>query len=234
MYTWTMSWQERKHEFLRDQQILEPLRQYTASRLRKIVRKVRHFPFCHIQHVTAPTNNRYLWIFMFLNPEDSRNFRYELLSFALIQSEKGIFVFTSFEGALHGSGAVMLIPHFFSRYAERTGQSFTSPLCCIETFLTRNIYIMVRKRTNSFSEEMEISSYEVCAPSQEGVCLGLCDPYECNNILLKTFVTYDMLRTNQMPDVAECLSSMNQASTNKRSNSMSEKQAFISFLAFEN
>lgn len=201
-----MSWLERKQEFLHDQQVMEPMRQYTASRLRKSVRKAKTFPHCHLQEVTTPSKNRYLWFFMFADRQACREFRYQFLSFALIQSEKGVFVFTSFEGSEEETGSVLFIPHFFSRYAERTGQAFSTPMSCIEAYLTRNFPAMACRNTLSFSSEAASTSYEVCAASEDGVGLGLCDPTDKHCILLKTFITFDMLRSAQRDDVYECMS----------------------------
>lgn len=201
-----MSWLERKQEFLHDQQVMEPMRQYTASRLRKSVRKAKTFPHCHLQEVTTPSRNRYLWLFMFADRQACREFRYQFLSFALIQSEKGVFVFTSFEGSEEETGSVLFIPHFFSRYAERTGQTFSTPMSCIEAYLTRNFPAMTCRNTLSFSSDAASTSYEVCAASEDGVGLGLCDPTDKHCILLKTFITFDMLRSAQRDDVYECMS----------------------------
>lgn len=206
MYTWTMSWLERNREFQHDQQVMEPMRQYTASRLRKFVRKAKTFPHYHLQEVSTPSKNRYLWLFMFADRQACREFRYQFLSFALIQSEKGVFVFTSFEGSEEETGSVLFIPHFFSRYAERTGQAFSTPMSCIEAYLTRNFPAMACRNALSFSSEAASTSYEVCAASEDGVGLGLCDPTDKHCILLKTFITFDMLRSAQRDDVYECMS----------------------------
>jgi len=182
------------------------MRQYIASRLRKSVRKAKSFPHYHLQEVSTPTKNRYLWLFMFADRQACREFRYQFLPFALIQSEKGVFVFTSFEGSEEETGSVLFIPHFFSRYAERTGQSFPTPMSCIETYLTRNFPTMVCRNALPFSSEAASTSYEVCAASKDGVGLGLCDPSDKHCILLKTFITFDMLRSAQRDDVYECMS----------------------------
>lgn len=201
-----MSWLERKREFQHDQQVMEPMRLYIASRLRKSVRKAKSFPHYHLQEVSTPTKNRYLWLFMFADRQACREFRYQFLPFALIQSEKGVFVFTSFEGSEEETGSVLFIPHFFSRYAERTGQSFPTPMSCIETYLTRNFPAMACRNALPFSSEAASTSYEVCAASKDGVGLGLCDPSDKHCILLKTFITFDMLRSAQRDDVYECMS----------------------------
>ena len=201
-----MSWLERKQEFLHDQQVMEPMRQYTASRLRKFVRKAKTFPHYHLQEVSTPSKNRYLWLFMFADHQACREFRYQFMSFALIQSEKGVFVFTSFEGSDEDTGSVMFIPHFFSRYAERTGQTFATPMLCIEAYLTRNFPAMACRNALPFSPETASTSYEICAASKDGVGLGLCDPSDNHCILLKTFITFDMLRSAQRDDVYECMS----------------------------
>ena len=206
MYTWTMSWLERKREFQHDQQVMEPMRLYTASRLRKSVRKAKTFPHYHLEEISTPTKNRYLWLFRFADRQACREFRYQFLSFALIQSEKGVFVFTSFEGTDEETGSVMFIPHFFSRYAERTGQSFSTPMSCIEAYLTRNFPAMACRNALPFSSVAASTSYEVCAASRDGVGLGLCDPSDKHCILLKTFIRYDMLRSAQRDDVYECMS----------------------------
>ncbi len=206
MYTWTMSWLERKKEFLHDQQVMEPMRQYTASRLRKTMRKVKTFPHFHMEEVSTPSKNRYLLLFRFADRQACREFRYQFMSFALIQSEKGVFVFSSFEGSDEETGSVMFIPHFFSRYAERTGQSFLSPMSCIVTYLTRNFPAMACRNALPFTSDTACTSYEVCAASKDGVGLGLCDPTDKHCILLKTFITFDMLRSAQRDDVYECMS----------------------------
>jgi len=225
-----MSWPERQAEYLRDMKILDGRRPYVEATLQKKLKRMKNisFPYTEVLEVTTKHNNRYLWFIRFLDKRSLKLFNYQEMMFALIQGARGLYVYGCFNHSSFCTSApvVMFAPHFFSRYAKRTHQTFADTMECRKTFLIRNFPCVINKGTK-LDEEGQ-TEYTAFAPCAEGVGLGNYDTEQEHCVLLKTFISHDMLKGNQPTEVSKGLQSIEMIKeedrilTNKRHYSMTD------------
>lgn len=199
MFTWTMSWPERQAEYLRDIQVFDGRRPYVEAALKK---RLKHkngitFPYTEVMEVTTKYHNRYLWFMKFPDKKALKQFSYQEMMFALIQGARGLYVYGCFDHRTPylTCRAIMFAPHFFSRYAKRTHQTFPDIMECRKTFLSRNFPCVVNKGIKTDDEGK--TEYTAFAPCPEGVGLGNYDAEYKRCVLFKTFITHNMLKGTQ-------------------------------------
>lgn len=206
-----MSWPERQAEYLRDMKVLDGRRPYVEAAMKKKLKRMKSisFPYTEVMEVSTKHNNRYLWFIQFLDKRALKLFNYQEMMFALIQGARGIYVYGCFDHCTLSKSApvVMFAPHFFSRYAKRTHQTFADTMECRKTFLLRNFPCVINKGTRL--DENGETEYTAFAPCSEGVGLGNYDTEYEHCVLLKTFISHEMLKGNQSDAVSKGLFSIN-------------------------
>lgn len=120
---------------------------------------------------------------------DAKKFRFGKLVFAWYLTARGFYTIANM---LEGGCLRFWIftPHFFDRYRERFLKDMTlEKEAVIQRFLETN-YNMVK--TKIASSKYPNSHYLIC---QDGVCL--CNDYSSDILLIKTFLSWDMLGEDQ-------------------------------------
>lgn len=85
-------------------------------------------------------------------------------------------------------------PHFFSRYNTRCGKNLTGQALYDSFFKSNASYIFEIK--DVMSEDGQTMTREVYGSTKEGVAMGVMTVE--GNVLFRTFVTYDMLKGEQV------------------------------------
>lgn len=100
---------------------------------------------------------------------------------------------------MDGKLMVLIYPaHFFSRFAERCGIDLPSDQLLYRFFKHNNSFVYDVKQTAVAENEVVV---EVHGSTKEGVALGY---YTAEgNILMKTFITYSMLKGEQIEKFTE-------------------------------
>lgn len=86
--------------------------------------------------------------------------------------------------------------HFFQRFSERCEIELSGPDLTDRFFKLNSSYVFETKESIIEKDGEKFKKVEVYGSAKEGVALGLMT--ECGNILFKTFVTYDMLKGEQV------------------------------------
>lgn len=87
-------------------------------------------------------------------------------------------------------------PHFFSRYNERCGLGMTGQSLYVRFFRDNGSYCFSVKEKRFWKDNEEYMSTEIYGSTKDGVAMGVLT--NCGNILFRTFVTYDMLKGEQI------------------------------------
>lgn len=161
------------------------------KKFRRVVIKARQFPVRMCYEYCSPRKNKWL---IFCESRSKKevldNSRITLV--AIFDTSIGIHaVMGTFTGGkMH---FVMYPPHFFSRYRQRSFINMTGiPL--IKRFFSHNYNYVYDINIVTLSENT--MQTEVHGSTADGVALGYKTAEE--NVLFKTFVTYDMLKGEQI------------------------------------
>lgn len=162
-----------------------------VTKVNKIIQKSVLFPI-HV-HSFVTTKRKNNWIILWEAKSKKHTGDKSLLTLICWQDTSiGKYVFMP---SLDDNDMSLVIypPHFFSRYAERTGLNLTG-IDLIRQFFEKNA-------NYGFDLKYEDSDghpcYNIYGSCKEGVAMGLAVP-EKKLYLLKTFITYDMLKGEQI------------------------------------
>ncbi|MEG1684549.1 MAG: hypothetical protein RR319_01190 [Bacteroides sp.] len=186
----TMSEEELYNEVYKDLTNVFYYSDKKDNKFRRMVLKSTLFPVRSYCYYTSKLKNK--WIVLF-----------EARSKKEIGDDCRV-TFVCVYNSSHGMHAVMLssyndkriiithTPHFFSRFAERCGIELTG-IDLIRRYFAIN---------NSYAFDLsKIRDGEIFGSSEEGVALGLIS--SSNNVFFKTYITYNMLKGNQISTFAE-------------------------------
>lgn len=163
----------------------------------RLIQKASIFPFFVHAFVTTPRKNKWLIVW---EAKSKKNI-----------GDNAIITFVCMHDTPHGryaymptfvDGNLILIayaPHFFSRYAERMGIKLTGLDLFLRYFKMNASYGFRNQEETLVSGGIIEHVYGSC---QEGVALGVKSAV-ADIILFKTFVSYDMLKNQQVEDFAQ-------------------------------
>lgn len=149
---------------------------------RRFVIKSSRFPVYADTDYVSPRKNR--WIILFEAKNKSMVGDRSLLTFVVTYSTMhGVYaILVSF---INGAKVLTIFPpHFFSRYAERMRLSKTGLELIKHYFKFNNNYMYAG------------TADTVTGTTKEGIALGI--QTECYNFLFKTFVSFEMLKGEQI------------------------------------
>lgn len=162
-----------------------------SNKFRRVVIKATRFPVYSNYKYTSPRKNKWL-----------------ILLEARSKKEFGDFCRTTYVtmyDSPHGMYAVMVSwvekkpqliiypPHFFARFRDRFSINATGQDLMLEFFKYNSSYVYEIVDKHIDNEHITREVYGSCT---DGVCLGFWTSE--NNIMFKTFVTYDMLKGEQI------------------------------------
>jgi hypothetical protein len=174
---------------------LPNLIRYAAHRqnnYRRIVLKSKAFPVIFKPLIyDSPRKNKWLVIFEAENKKATSLLKSHVTIACLFNSEKGIYVFMPSLAEPEKDEIAMFIPHFFSRYAQRTKTNLYG-INLISQFFIKNPsfgFDISEKKQNG--EEI----YAITASCSDGVALGAVIE---KGYMFKTFITSAMLKGSQI------------------------------------
>lgn len=181
-----MSAAEAKEEILIDLKEVLAKVDSCSKKFRRVVLKTTQFPL-YIKPIEFISKRKNKWLIL-LEAKNRKNANESLVTFVCISDSRigyHAFMPTSTNGRLH---IIMYPPHFFSRYRDRFCNNLTGIPLVAEYFKYNNNYVF------EFNEQKPC--VEVYGSSAHGVALGLLA--EENIFLMKTFVSYEMLKGEQV------------------------------------
>ena len=193
-----MTHEEVYQELARDRESMTRWWWHQRNDLKRPMLKSRTFPRYVWRDYTSPRKNRYL---LFTRIFD-RHMKTILTSIAAIRlTQEGMTTYTNWLGDYKLIKPMVLIPHMWKRYAERTGTDKTG-IELLKHYLEHNPYGKdsnnqhVVGRSVRYNGEDHLSS---CVT--EGVLLG---QQRGDMFIVKTFITYDMCCGRQSEEFECC------------------------------
>ncbi len=166
------------------------------KKFRRLVIKSSRFPVYSVFEYRSPKKNR--WI-VFFEARSKKEFgdNSRVTFVCTYESKNGLhaIMFTNTNNKAH---LIVYPPHFFSRYANRMNIELTGIELIKQFFKYNNSYVydIVRKKLdeNTYMDECRGSGLD-------GISLGFLTTE--GNVLFKTFITYDMLKGEQISKFTE-------------------------------
>ena len=191
----TMTFKEVYREIEADHDNLERWWVHRQREVERMARKQTRFPWCKWHEYMSPRRNRYL----ILTESPTRHYmKHGIMGvIALRRVQNGIEVF--YTGIRRDSVVtpMVVLPHAFRRYAERTGQQLTG-VDCIKTFCQRNSTGTGTWNNKAVGRSVRYNGKEhlsMCI--KEGVLLGQA---EDGIYVVRTFITYEMATGRQQEE----------------------------------
>lgn len=196
MIVHTMTEAELTQEVMKDMYNAFRWEDVNSNKFRRIVLKATRFPVYATFSYNSPRKNKWL---ILLEARTKKEFG---------DSSRCTYV-TTYDSP-HGIYAVMVSwiekkpqlilypPHFFSRYRDRMQISLNGLSLMNHFFKFNCSYVYEIKRKEIKESHFSIEVYGSC---RDGVCLGFMTSED--NIMFKTFITYDMLKGEQIEKFTE-------------------------------
>lgn len=189
MIVYGMTENEMTKEVLSDMKNAFRYEDVNQNKFRRLVLKAARFPIYYHYVYLSPKKNKW---FILLEARSKKE-----------HSEMARLTFVTTHDTPHGIYAIMVSfykgkpflilypPHFFKRFRERMSIDETGEDLMLRHFRYNNSYVFDR------SIKIEDSHFsEIAGSSTYGVAFGF--QTEENNIMFKTFVSYDMLKGKQI------------------------------------
>lgn len=183
-------------EIINETRVIFAVSDAKQKKVDKLIRKAAKYPYRVKSEHTSNRHNKWLlcWV-----ANNKRAIGDDSLFYAgcLVDSPEGIYVMLPM--SIKGHWYLMILsPHLFSRYAERMNIDKTG-VDLRHHFLLRNgSYNLHTDNTNQHGEKVD----SVVATCTDGMLLG-CKTDNENVFVLRTFVSYDMLKEDQNPEIAK-------------------------------
>lgn len=191
MIVHTMTEKEIEKEVLNDMFNAFRWEDKNHNKFRRLVLKSSRFPIYFYHVYDSPKKNRWLILMEARNRKEiGDNSRVTYVT--TYNSPHGVYaIMVSFVNK--NSQLVFFPPHFFKRFRERTGRKDTGMKLLINYFRHNSGFVYDTVIT-SVGNDNYIT--EIAGSTRDGVALGILSIH--NNVLFKTFVTYDMLQGEQI------------------------------------
>lgn len=192
-----MNYDEIKEEVRKDIPLVLDLSDKRNQKVRRAVLKSQLFPVRLYTFVTSPNKNRWLLTWEAYSRKNiGDNILFAMV--CLINTNRGrIAVMPSVQDLLNPRYFIFL-PHFFQRFAERTGIELTGE-DLMRRFFQYNANFSIETRKRMVTENQY--AIEATGTSEEGVALGyqLAD----GSFFFKTFISYEMAKGEQVEEFRE-------------------------------
>lgn len=187
----TMNEQEIIREVLGDMVNAFRWEDRNHNRFRRLVLKSTRFPVYSHYSYTSPKKNKWLILLQAQNKKEfGDNSRTTYV--ATYNSPHGIYaIMVSFIN--ENPHLIFYPPHFFRRYRERMDLDLHGDELLVEFFRYNSGYVFEHYLKDSGGGEKIL---EIAGSTNDGVALGIQSVN--GNLLFKTFVTYDMLKGEQI------------------------------------
>lgn len=160
------------------------------QKFRRMVLKAHLFPVRAHTHYLSPKKNN--WIILLEARSKKEIGDLSRITFVAIYNSPHGYYAVMPSSTSEVNHLILYPPHFFSRFAERTGIELTG-MELIRRYFTCN---------NSYAFDIsKIRDSEIFGSSEEGVALGVIS--KNRNIFFKTYISYDMLKGAQVDTFAE-------------------------------
>lgn len=191
MLTAYMTEQEIEREVLTDMVNAFRFEDANRNKFRRLVLKSTRFPVYFHYLYTSPRKNR--WLILLEARSKKEVLDMSRITFATThETPHGLYcvMVSWFEGKPQ---LILYPPHFFSRFKKRMGLEETGIKLMFRFFRFNSSYVY---SLNKMSINTENYTMEIIGSTENGVALGFLTVN--NNILFKTFITYDMLKGQQV------------------------------------
>ena len=183
-----MSLREMYTELVNDGPNVTAKVEYLCNNFRRNVLKRTRFPvqFKPVDYV-SPKKNKWIIIFTAKSKKDAET---PAITYVCTANARGgiyVFMISLFQG---DPCVLMFPPHFFQRYRDRfmEGNNDIKGIDLIKYFFCRN---------PTFSSDESVEDKRIFQTScEDGVCLGI--EKEKNIFIQRTFITYEMLKNDQI------------------------------------
>ena len=196
MIVHSMTEKEVEKEVLADMLNAFKYEDANSNKFRRLVLKASRFPVYSHHIYTSKNKNKWLILLEARSKKETGDLS-RITNVAVFDSPHGFYsVMVSF---MEGKPQLIFFPpHFFSRFRERIDFD-VSGIDLMLRFFRHNASFVFSVKDILLSETSKIT--EIYGSCKEGVALGLVSTE--NNILFKTFVTYDMLKGEQVETFTE-------------------------------
>ncbi len=192
----TMSEKELKSEIVKDQFNAFRFSDHYDKKFRRIVLNARKFPVRTILSYKSPRKNRW-FIFYEARSKKEVGDNARVTFVVTFESPYGLHaVLSSFTNGVNH--LVIYPPHFWRRFRSRCNLVVHGEELIRKFFINNSSYVYSIKDT--YIDETSFVR-ECYGSTADGVALGLIS--QEGNILFKTFITYDMLRGEQIHTFTE-------------------------------
>ena len=192
----SMTHTEVYRELERDREAVTVWWRHHLETLRRPVLKARQWPYRHWQEYTSPRRIRYMF---FTRIFDKRMRR--ILTGVCVphRTEEGTAVYTTWLSDQRLIAPMVILPHAWRRYRERTNCQLTGS-DLYRHYFSRNAHGMDSKNQRAVARSvryLDVEHLSLCVP--EGVLLGQVEqPHDL--FVARTFITYDMTAGLQAED----------------------------------
>ena len=180
-----MTHEEVLWELAKDRVPLTRWWMHELERHRRRVLRCRSFPYSISVEHTTPSRNRYLIVSRIYDKRQTK----VMTGVLALEMSNGMTVYTSWLTNQNIGSPMVMLPHMWRRYRERTGSNL-SGIALVKSFFETNPFgaVSCNKRVFSKSVRYNGADHLACCV-QDGVLLG-----ELHGDLFKakTFITYDM------------------------------------------
>lgn len=197
MIVYTMSEAELKREVLLDMCNAFRWEDRNSNKFRRLVLKATRFPVYFAYQYTSPRKNKWIISLEARSKKETKD-DCRISYVVTYESPHGTYaVLVSWVN--NEPQLIMYPPHFFSRFRDRAGVNEISTVRLMVRFFRHNGSYVYDKQTKQIAEDKYC--VEVYGSTLEGVCLGIFSTE--GNILFRTFVTYEMLKGEQVERFTE-------------------------------
>lgn len=163
---------------------------------RRLVVRAKRFPVRAVFEYTSPRKNRWIMFFEARNKTEHGDMS-RICFVCYFNTPHGFYAVmpTFTNGVWH---LVIFPPHFFSRYGSRCWVKKTGIPLMVDYFKRNCSYVY---EVADVALDANTLRREVYGSTADGVALGLIS--EHNNVLFKTFITYDMCKGTQVERFAK-------------------------------
>lgn len=191
MLVYGMTEKEMANEVISDMVNAFRFEDVNQNKFRREVLKASRFPIYRHFEYTSPRKNKWL---VFYEARTKKEFGDNCRITFVVTHNTPHGVYATLVSWVEGKPQlIMYPPHFFSRFRERMQLNATG-IELMKLFFRHNASYVYEVKQVQVTQDTYIN--EIYGSCKEGVALGVLTVE--NNILFKTFITYDMLKGEQV------------------------------------
>jgi hypothetical protein len=200
----TMTDEEISRELNKDLPEVTERTKLRERKFKRLILKANTFPFSAAP-IFITTNRRNTWVVIFraVSRKERKKVCYDHTTFiCTARFANGIHAFLNTRGiheGYNGIGLAVFVPHFFSRYRNRLNLNKTG-IDLVADYFSRNRSLNCAFQGKD-ADGTPLPEKRVFGTSDKGVALGIIKSKSAT--LFKTFITYDMMHQEQIPDFTQ-------------------------------